>query len=121
MLAKIQLARRAIRSAAIAAESLRDEKRFPQPGNRKIVNHNFARRLEYLELMALGVLGPKRHHGLDRRTARKAARALRNQDGRRFGKSETLARPRPDPGERLAVFGGLSRQAELGGSGSHRG
>src|SRR5215471_1749080 len=119
---RTRLARRAIRSsrsAAIAAKPFGDEKRVLQPDKREIANDNIPYRLEYLELMPLRILGPERHRGLKRRTARKAAREFRDQDARCFGELKTLARPRSHPFQCFVVLRALCQRAVLRGSGRH--
>ncbi len=95
------------RSAAIALESVRDRKRFPQPSRRKIVEDNFANGFEKLEVMPRFV-DPEHHNSFERRTAWQAASDFRYEDYSIRRKLEALARPFPHPRERLVVLRALS-------------
>src|SRR5215472_12655543 len=64
-----------------------------------------------LNMMPLRILGPERHRGLKRRTARKAAREFRDQDARCFGELKTLARPRSHPFQCFVVLRALCQRA----------
>src|SRR5262249_24218394 len=68
-------------STALEPALLVDHQRVLHPGGRQIVEDHGSDRLEQLELVARRVAGPERNHRFERRTARKTAGHLCDQDG----------------------------------------
>jgi hypothetical protein len=98
--------------AAIALESVRDRERCSQPSRGKILEDDFAKGFEKLEMVPRFV-DPEHHNRFERRTARQTAGVFRYKDCSIRRKREALARPFPHATERLVVCGAPVQRSNL--------
>src|SRR6266699_3272785 len=105
-------------SAAFPAGSVLHRKRILQPGIGKIADDHLLDRLEQLELVA-PFRDPERHHGLQRRAARKGTGDFRNGDDRLLRELEALARPLRHPFDDREAFRAFPDERKHGLSLSH--
>src|SRR5262245_5830100 len=100
------------RSTALQPFAVDRYQRVLQPSGRKVVGDDLFDALEHLEMMPRIAVGPKRDHGLQRRTAWQSAGNFADENRSVLRQLEARTRPLLHPLEGFQAFGTLAKGAQ---------